>query len=338
MTMKRDKVIIVLCVCLASVIGGVYVLYRDYAAFLATPVSASQWPIELTIAPGANFSQLVDDLYSRRIIDNQYYLHWYAHQHAMTQRIKAGRYIFQQGATPLSMLRKIIDGKVVQHTFTIVEGWTFRQMLAALHRHEYIDKQLTTQSDAQIAALLSLPAPHPEGQFLPDTYAFPDGASDIQFLSRASRALYRYLDEQWSWRAVGLPLESSYEALILASIVEKETAVAHERPIIAGVFTRRLQKRMRLQTDPTVIYGLGEKFDGDIRFKDLKTDTPYNTYTRHGLPPTPIALPGRAAIEAVLHPAGGDSLYFVAKGDGSHQFSATLKEHNDAVRRYQRSK
>jgi UPF0755 protein len=187
----------------------------------------------------------------------------------------------------------------------------------------------------EIMPALALPDSDPEGQFLPDTYLFPDETTDIQFLLRAFKASESYLSEKWSHRDENLPLKSPYEALILASIVEKETAKADERPTIAGVFIRRLNKGMRLQTDPTVIYGMGEQFDGNIRRRDLKADTPYNTYTRFGLPPTPIALPGRAAIDAVLHPASGKSLYFVAKGDGSHQFSATLKEHNQAVRRYQ---
>ena len=170
---------------------------------------------------------------------------------------------------------------------------------------------------------------------MPDTYLFPDGTTDIQFLKRAWQSNQDYLNSQWQTRDKSLPLKSAYEALILASIVEKETGLAQERPAIAGVFIRRLKKGMRLQTDPTVIYGMGEQFDGNIRRRDLKKDTPYNTYTRYGLPPTPIALAGKAAIDAVIHPADGKSLYFVAKGDGSHQFSATLEEHNRAVRRYQ---
>jgi UPF0755 protein len=236
------------------------------------------------------------------------------------------------------LLNKIVAGEVEQFFLTIVEGWTFRQMLAAVHQHPEIDKKLAELNDEEIMRTLNLPAVHPEGQFMPDTYHFPDGTTDIQFLKRGWKAMQDYLHAQWQQRDEGLPLKSPYEALILASIVEKETGLARERPEIAGVFVRRLQKGMKLQTDPTVIYGIGPQFDGNIRRKDLRKDTPYNTYTRYGLPPTPIALPGKAAIKATLHPADGNSLYFVAKGDGSHQFSDTLDEHNRAVRRFQLGK
>ena len=314
---------------------GIYVAYQDYLLFLSTPVTAEKWPVRIAVKPGSNFSHLVNDLHDRQLIEHRKYLSWYARSENLAHRIKAGNYEFSEGITPVQLLEKIVNGEVIQYSFTIVEGWTFRQMLSALHRHSNIDKKLAGLGDEEITGALSLPNKHPEGQFLPDTYLFPEGTTDIQFLTRASRAIYRYLEAEWEKRDENLPLKTPYEALILASIVEKETGVASERPAIAGVFTRRLRKGMRLQTDPTVIYGMGTQFDGNIRRRDLKKDTPYNTYTRYGLPPTPIALPGKAAIHAVLHPADGNSLYFVAKGDGSHQFSATLEEHNRAVRRYQ---
>jgi len=271
----------------------------------------------------------------RKLISNKKYFYWYARSEDLAQQLKAGKYAFKSKITPVDLLDKIVAGEVEQFSFTIIEGWTFRQMLSALHQHKNIEKKLAGFNDKEIMQAISSPDEHPEGQFMPDTYLFPDETTDTQFLKRAWQSNHDYLNSQWESRDNNLPLKSAYEALILASIVEKETGAAQERPVIAGVFIRRLQKGMRLQTDPTVIYGMGEQFDGNIRRRDLKNDTPYNTYTRYGLPPTPIALPGKAAIDAVLHPTDGKSLYFVAKGDGSHQFSATLEEHNRAVRRYQ---
>ncbi len=230
----------------------------------------------------------------------------------------------------------MIKGEVVQHSLTIIEGWNFRQMLAAMHAHEHLEHTLRGLSDEEIIAKLELPYPHPEGLFMPDTYRFTRGTTDLEFLHRAHRALMQTLDQAWAERAEGLPLKTPYEALILASIIEKETGIAEERPDIAGVFIRRLNKGMRLQTDPTVIYGMGENYKGNIRRRDLRTDTPYNTYTRHGLTPTPIALASAAAIHAAVNPAAGETLFFVATGsEGRHYFSKTLEEHNQAVYRYQ---
>jgi UPF0755 protein len=314
---------------------AVYLVYKDYLLFLSTPVTASEWPVMIDVPAGSNFSHLLNDLSDRQIVDNKKYLKWYGRSENITQKIKAGHYAFNKGITPVQLLDKIVKGEVVNYAFTIVEGRTFRQMLAGLQSHDRIEKQLADLNDEAIVKALGLPYDHPEGLFLPDTYLFPLGTTDMEYLSRAAQAMQNYLQLEWDKREQGLPIKSPYEALILASIVEKETGVTHERPEIAGVFVRRLIKGMRLQTDPTVIYGMGESFDGNIRRKDLRQDTPYNTYTRYGLPPTPIALPGKAAIHAVLHPAKGNTLYFVAKGDGSHHFSATLEEHNRAVRKYQ---
>ena len=317
---------------------AIYLVYQDYLLFLATPIEAGQYPVKIQVKPGTNFGHLANDLAERQLITNKRYLTWYARSENLAQKIKAGRYAFHGAVTPEQLLAKIVAGDVEQFTLTVVEGWTFRQMISLLGKHPQIVHKLDGRSDDEIMTALNLSGQHPEGQFMPDTYHFPEATTDVQFLTRAWKAMQDYVQEQWENRSENLPLKTPYEAMVLASIVEKETGQADERPQIAGVFVRRLQKGMKLQTDPTVIYGMGENFDGNIRRKDLRTDTPYNTYTRYGLPPTPIALPGKAAIDAVLHPADGKSLYFVSKGDGSHQFSDTLEAHNRAVRKYQLGK
>jgi UPF0755 protein len=227
---------------------------------------------------------------------------------------------------------------VVQYPLTLVEGWTFRQVMEALQADERLEHLIEDPSAEAVMARLGRRGVHPEGRFFPDTYHFTRGSSDLDILKRAHAAMERVLAEEWEARADGLPIESPDEALILASIIEKETGLASERAEIAGVFVRRLRLGMRLQTDPTVIYGLGDDFDGNLRRADLRNDHPYNTYVHAGLPPTPIALPGREAIRAALNPADGETLYFVARGDGSHAFSVTLEEHNRAVRKYQLGK
>jgi UPF0755 protein len=236
------------------------------------------------------------------------------------------------------LLKRMAAGEVIQHKFTIVEGWNFKQLRLALAQQEKLQPTLAGLSDVEIMKKLGMADQAAEGQFLPETYVYLKGQADLDVLRRAHTAMQQQLDGLWSQRDSGLPLESPYQALILASIVEKETGRAEERPQIAGVFMRRLKLGMRLQTDPSVIYGLGDNYDGNIHRRDLDTDTPYNTYTRSGLPPTPIALPGKAALAAVMHPAPGNSLYFVARGDGTHQFSDTLEAHNTAVGKFQLGK
>jgi UPF0755 protein len=226
-------------------------------------------------------------------------------------------------------------GEVLQHHFTIVDGWTFRQLRIALAADAGLAQTIMAMSDEDLAKKLGIEDGHPEGWFLPETYSWIKGDSDLDILKNAHAAMQKALDRLWSARTDDVPLATPYDALILASIVEKETGRADERPLIAGVFLRRLKFHMRLQTDPTVIYGMGDAYAGNIRRSDLDADTPYNTYTRDGLPPTPIALPGLPALEAVMHPTPGDALYFVARGDGSHEFSATLDEHNRAVQKFQ---
>jgi UPF0755 protein len=255
-------------------------------------------------------------------------------------QIKAGSYDIEPGTSPLALIDKLTRGDVTMQELSIPEGWTFRQFRQALDAHESVNHASRGVDDralmAQIVKLESGELRHPEGLFFPDTYLFAKGARDIDILRRAYRAMNRRMAAEWERRAPGLPYANVYEALIMASIVEKETGQAKERPQIAGVFVNRLRKGMLLQTDPTVIYGIGEAFDGNLRKRDLQTDTPYNTYTRAGLPPSPIALPGLAALQAALKPARTDALFFVARGDGSHEFSATLEAHNRAVNRYQR--
>ena len=259
-----------------------------------------------------------------------------ARQMGVAGRLHVGEYALEPGITPRQLLTNMSTGKVLSHRVTIVEGWNFRQLRAALARATPLLQDTAELDEAALMAAIGAPGLHPEGRFLPETYVYTRGDSDLDVLKRAHEALNTALDAAWESRAEGLPLKDRDEALILASIIEKETGIAEERPEIAGVFTRRLKIGMRLQTDPTVIYGMGESYAGNSRRVDLQTDSPYNTYTRAGLTPTPIAMPGRAALQAATHPKDGDSLYFVAVGDGSgrHVFSRTYAEHNVAVREY----
>jgi len=312
-----------------------YVLWQQYQTFLLSPMILNKASVTITIQRGSSFDAMVRSLAEQGISTNVDFMRWYGRTENSASQIKAGKYTFNAAPTPVDFLRRIIKGDVDHYAITIVEGWSFTQMMDTLSKNKDIKNTLDGLDADQIMAKLDLPGEHPEGRFLPDTYFYIDDTSDINLLNRALIASRDFLNNAWTMRDKNLPLKTSYEALILASIIEKETGIAQERAEIAGVFTRRLQIGMRLQTDPTVIYGMGDLYKGNIRRRDLKKDTPYNTYTRYGLPPTPIALPGRAAILAALHPAGGKALYFVAKGDGSHQFSATLQEHNRAVAKYQ---
>ena len=252
------------------------------------------------------------------------------------ERIQAGEYALTAGVTPGSLLEQLVDGRVKLHSLTIVEGWTVSDLLDAMRHHPVVEQTLEIESPMELVDLLDLDYAHPEGVFFPDTYKFPQGTTDIELLRRAYDLMQQRLIQAWDNRQPGLILTDPYQVLIMASIVERESALGSERPEIAGVFLRRLEKNMRLQTDPTVIYGLGASFDGNLTRDHLKADTPYNTYRRRGLPPTPIALPSESALAAVVNPSPGDSLYFVATGrsDGSHYFTATLDEHNAAVARY----
>lgn len=325
--------LLVVILAVGLVAGG---LWMKYQAFVSEPIRMDEETLVLDVERGTSLRRLSEDLTERGMLDHPYLFILMAYLRDAAGSIKAGEYKISRGVTPPELLSLLALGKVVQRAFTLVEGWTYRQVVDAVGRDERFEKVLGEDPSAKlIMTSLGHPEEHPEGRFFPDTYHFAKGASDLDILRRAYRTMEQVLKEEWAERDEGLPLASPYEALILASIVEKETGLASERPTIAGVFIRRLDLGMKLQTDPTVIYGLGASFDGNLTRAHLRQDNPYNTYARTGLPPTPISLPGRAAIRAVLHPEDGDSLYFVARGDGSHQFSATLAEHNRAVRRFQ---
>jgi len=252
--------------------------------------------------------------------------------------LKAGGYQFETGVTPLGVIDKLAKGEVTHYVVTVIEGWEFRKMRAAVDANPALKHDTQGMSDADLMKAIGASETSPEGLFFPDTYLFARGSSDIELYKHAYRAMQRRLNDAWNARAPDLPYRSPYEALVMASIVEKETGQAAERPMIAAVFANRLRKNMMLQTDPTVIYGIGPSFDGNLRKKDLLTDTPYNTYTRTGLPPTPIALPGVQSLMAALSPAKTAALYFVSRGNGSSHFSNSLPEHNRAVDKYQRGK
>ena len=315
--------------------GTIAWFWYDYQTLSQTPLQLPGAGMPYHLEPGTSMGRLADDLERRGIVRSGLYLRSLASLSGRAGKIQAGEYFITAGTTPETLLQQLVSGRVKSYSLTLVEGWNFKQVLAAVHGHEALKHTLQGLSDGEIMARLGYPGEHPEGRFYPDTYNFPRGTTDSAFLQRAYQTMSRLLDEEWEKRDPDLPLKTPYEALILASIVEKETGIAGERSEIAGVFVRRLRKGMKLQTDPTVIYGMGDNFKGNIRRRDLKQDTPYNTYVHTGLPPTPISMPGSAAIRAVLHPAPGKSLYFVARGDGSHYFSASLAEHNRAVRKFQ---
>ncbi len=311
------------------------VLTYQLLSFQHNTIRLPQEQSVFLIKSGSNIKLIAQDLAMQKIIDDPWLFILLAKLKGVETRVKAGEYRLESGQTPDDLIEVFVHGNSIQYSFTVIEGWSFRQMLDAIADDLVIEHRLRDKTNEEIMSLIGYPDQHPEGMFFPDTYRFPKGTSDIDFLRRAYQVMQQHLEREWSQRASDLPLKSSYEALILASIIEKETGAGFERPLIAGVFTERLKRNMRLQTDPTVIYGLGESFDGDIRFRDLKKDTPYNTYRRAGLTPTPIALPGLDSIRAALHPAETKALYFVSKGDGTHHFSETLEEHNAAVNRYQ---
>lgn len=325
---------IIFIVVIFSLGGGMWLWY-DMSRFLSTPLAVPKEGITLEVAHGSNLTRIAKMLAERKLITKPRYLVWYARWLKQADKIHVGEYEITVGTTPRMLLAQLVEGRVIQYSITLVEGWTFAQALDVVQADPQLIHQLEGLDADTIMHRLGHPGQHPEGRFMPDTYYFPRGMTDMAFLQRAYQAMDEYLAKAWPQRDVGIPVKTPYEALILASIVEKETGLASERHAIAGVFSRRLIKKMRLQSDPTIIYGMGEAYQGNIRRRDLRSDNEYNTYQHGGLPPTPIALPGRNSIDAVLHPQEGDALYFVSRGDGSHHFSATLEEHNQAVIKYQ---
>jgi len=313
-------------------------VFADYNGTLDKPLNFTETQRVFVVEKGWSSKRVASELEKKGIIDKPHWFYLYARMSEKGVRIKSGEYNIVGSPTIPELIDLFVDGQTVQYTGNIIEGSTFKQLRVRLANNPDLLQTISSMSDQDIMKALGMEGQHPEGLFFSDTYQFPNQTTDLEFLKRSNAQLQAVLEEEWEQRDKSIPIKTPYEALILASIVEKETAAPEERPLIAGVFMSRLNIKMRLQTDPTVIYGMGENYDGNIRRSDLTTDTPYNTYTRGGLPPTPIAMVGREAINAVMHPATTSAVYFVARGDGTHQFSDTLEQHNAAVRKYQLKK
>ena len=325
--MKKIFMLLVSLVLLATSGLGYYAFHP-----LALPVT----PFEYDLKQGGGLKSAAHELHQAGLLGQEWPFVLLSRLLGKSALLKAGNYELKQPVSPVQLLEILTKGEFSQRKLSVIEGWTFRQFRGALNASRYIAHDSVNMSDQEILQRIGAVENHPEGLFFPDTYNFVSGSSDLSVFKLAYHTMQQRLQEAWAAREANLPLKSPYQALILASIVEKETGTASDRGMIAGVFVNRLRKNMLLQTDPTVIYGMGEKFDGNLRRRDLHTDTAYNTYTRRGLTPTPISLPGAAALQATLHPAKTDALYFVARGDGSSQFSSTLTAHNRAVDRYQK--
>lgn len=325
-------------VVLLLLLGGGAVLGLRALDAQMEAASASAVPVIIEVPAGATLRGMLQRLAQQSALSHPRWILWDLKLHGRVPRMQAGTYEIAPHASVNSILQQFAEGRVLLESVTVVEGWSFAQMRHALDAHPYVQHQLRGESNQDLMRSIGHEGEEPEGRFFPDTYRFAAGTSDRKILQQAYERMRLELDMAWSGREQDLPLAGEDDALILASIVEKETGRADERPKVAAVFVNRLRHGMRLQSDPTVIYGLGSNYDGSIHTRDLQTDTPYNSYTRAGLPPTPIALPGAASLQAVLHPAAIDALYFVATGDGdgSHHFSATLAEHDVALRSYLR--
>lgn len=327
--MRRIKRLLYLILLLALSLAG-------SAAYYATrPLELPKQPFEFSLNQGVSLKSAARQLQQAGLIPNDQAFVLLARVLGKSTQIKAGNYELESAISTLGLLNMLTKGQVSQGEIGIIEGWTFNEFRDAVKANPGLRHDSATLTEAEILQRIGAPEARAEGLFFPDKYYFAKGVSDLVIYKRAYQTMQKHLQESWQGRDPGLPLESPYQALTLASIVEKETGQARDRSAIAGVFINRLRKGMRLQTDPSVIYGIGPKFDGNLRKKDLLTDTPYNTYTRAGLTPTPIALPGLASLQAALHPAKTDALYFVARGDGSSEFSSTLTQHNRAVNKYQ---
>jgi UPF0755 protein len=324
--MKKIFTLLILAALLATA-GMSYYAYH--------PLSLPATPFEFDLKKGGSLKGSARQLQQAGLLGQEFPFVLLARVMDKSIQLKAGNYELKHPVTPLQLLQIITKGEFSQRKIGIIEGWTFKQFRGALNTNRYLAHDTIGLTDIEILQHIGAVEQHPEGLFFPDTYHFVAGSSDLAILRIAYRTMQQRLQEAWDTREASLPFQTPYQALILSSIVEKETGTVGDRSMIAGVFVNRIRKGMRLQTDPTVIYGLGDKFDGNLRKRDLLADTPYNTYTRRGLPPTPIALPGLAALQASLHPAKTDALYFVARGDGSSHFSSNLISHNRAVKKYQ---
>jgi len=339
MIKKLFKFFAVLIV-ITSLVFGWY--WNEYNVFLQTPISLTQSDSTdernkqqtFTVNKGNSAKQIATSLQQQKIIKHPRYFRLYTRLSKQEAKIKAGEYTLKSGMTIVDVVSLFVSGKVNQYSMTIVEGWTYKEAIQNISDNSNLVKTLDQQTLDDMAKILGSEHSNLEGLLYPDTYNFPKGSTDLQFLKRSYDTMQTILMQEWQQREKNLPLKTPYEALILASIVEKESGVSSERNKVAGVFIRRLNKKMRLQSDPTIIYGMGERYKGNIRRRDINEKTPYNTYQIDALPPTPIAIAGREAIHAVLHPDTGKSLYFVADGSGGHAFSNNLKEHNRAVQKY----
>jgi UPF0755 protein len=321
---------------LSGVLAVLLVVGGGAYFWLTEPLALPTASVDLSIEPGSTVKDIAVRTAQAGVPLHPSLLYWWFRLSGKSRQIKAGSYELPTGLTAIDLLQKLVRGEEALRSVTLVEGWNFRQVREALLKADSLKPSLQGLSDEAIMQALGRAGVAPEGRFFPDTYTYSKGSADISILARAARAMDRQLESAWSQHAQGSGLETPDEALTLASIVEKETGRASDRSMIASVFSNRLRMGMRLQTDPTVIYGIGANFDGNLRKADLLRDTPWNTYTRAGLPPTPIAMPGKASLLAAVRPAQSKALYFVARGDGTSEFSATLEEHNRAVNRYQR--
>ncbi|MWJ26782.1 endolytic transglycosylase MltG [Halomonas sp. ZH2S] len=333
---KRLLTVLVVVVGVAGIaaFGG----YRYWQDRLDEPLALDA-PYLYEVSPGAGFHQVVGELAEQEIIEGVWAYRLLSRLEPETvPRLRVGEYQLEPGMNGRELMVLLGSDQVVTYSLTVPEGWTFRQMRSLLNAAPKLDKRTAEMSDAEVMALLGREGEHPEGWFFPDTYRYHKGVSDVELLRQSLQRMETVLEQVWAERQDDLTIDSPYEALIMASLIERETGAAQERREIAGVFKRRMEKGMRLQTDPTVIYGMGERYEGSITRADLRQATPYNTYVIDGMPPTPIAMPGRAALEAAVNPLPGETLYFVARGDGTHHFSRTLREHNNAVNRYIRNR
>ncbi|MGZ3237300.1 MAG: endolytic transglycosylase MltG [Burkholderiaceae bacterium] len=325
------KKVFALLIVLALVFAGFVVYWAQQ------PIIPQEQPgIDFSIKPGSPVKSAAQQIAAAGVPMNSQLFVLLARMSGKSAKMKAGNYVLKPGATPLHLIYQLVRGEFAQESISIIEGWTFKQMREEVNSHPALKHDTAQMSDQELLARITADFKSPEGLFFPDTYMFATGASDLQIYKQAHAVLMKRLNESWAARNPSLPYKTSYEALTMASIVEKETGQSSERNMVAAVFVNRLKLGMLLQTDPTVIYGMGDKYKGKIHKSDLERDTPYNTYTRAGLPPTPIALPGAAALAATLNPATADVLYFVARKDGSSEFSSNLSDHNRAVNKYQR--